>query len=138
MFVPTTWHASLALLLLTVACWGSWGLSAKLSKLPFPAFYALFTCAAFCWSAVLGLVLGADVYGPDDGEHGHRSFLLNLSEVGFGPAVWFACLSGLLSNLATILLTLLITLVGLATAFPICIGTGLVSGALLAYVAHRP
>ena len=122
MFVPTSCEESLGLLGLTVVCWGSWGTTAKLSRLPFPCFYFIFTLSAFGWSAVLGLVLGANLYGPDDAHRGfidnrhdeaavavHHGFLSNLREVGVGPAVWFACLSGLLSNCATILLTLLIS-----------------------------
>ena len=43
MFVPTSCEESLGLLGLTVVCWGSWGTTAKLSRLPFPCFYFIFT-----------------------------------------------------------------------------------------------
>lgn len=82
----------------------------------------------FFWTFVIGAILGSDFYAADTD---HRDFFANLKDVGFTLPVLFACLSGLLFNIANVSLTLLINLVGLTTAFPICIGTGLVVGTLL-------
>tara|TARA_B110001452_G_scaffold219983_1_gene192143 strand:- start:1156 stop:2415 length:1260 start_codon:yes stop_codon:yes gene_type:complete len=133
MFVPSSSGVALALLFVCMVCWGSWGNVAKWSSLPFPAFYAVFSVGIWFWSAVLGLVLGSNLYPADSDS---RDFAANLRSVGIGLPVLFACLAGLLFNLANVGLTLLITLVGLATAFPVCIGTALIVGTLLAYIVE--
>ena len=133
MYAPPSSGAALALLCLNLACWGSWGNTVKLSTLPFPVYYLVFSIGNLFWATVLALTLGSDIYTTDEKHH---DFISNVRDVGLGPAVLFACLSGALSSIATVLLTLLVTLVGLATAFPVCVGTGLVVGTLLAYVVE--
>lgn len=133
MYTPPSSGVALALLCVNLACWGSWGNTVKLSTLPFPVYYLIFSFGCCFWATVLGLTLGSDLYATDEKHH---DFAQNLRTVGMGPAVLCACASGALSSIATVLLTLLVTLVGLATAFPVCVGTGLVVGTLLAYVVE--
>ena len=56
MFVPSSPPEALALLCMSVLCWGSWGNTAKLStELSFPVFYLLFSIASLYWALILGL-----------------------------------------------------------------------------------
>lgn len=129
MFIVHTSGLALALLVVNMFCWGSWGVFAKYSTLSFPAFYILFSVGYFVGATLLGLLLGSDLYSTDEE---HNDFMKNLQSA-CGLSVLFACLSGVLFNIGNVTLTLLIQLDGLTTAFPLCIGTALVVGTLLSY-----
>ena len=132
MFVPATFNGALALLALSLCCWGSWGNSVKFSKLTFPQFYLIFGISIFFWSTILGFILGGDYYS-DDIEH--EDFIRNLKNASL-TSVGYAMASGAIFNVSNSLLAVLIGLVGLSVSFPICIGIGLIAGTLLSYLAQ--
>ena len=132
MFVPGSFNAALALLSVSLFCWGSWGNSIKFSKLTFPQFYLIYGISVFCWSGILGIILGGDYYSADLEHHDFITNLKNASSTSIG----YAMASGAIFNIANALLVVLIGLVGLSISFPICIGISLIAGTLLSYWAQ--
>jgi glucose uptake protein len=132
MFLPSTQAASLLLLFLNLLCWGSWGNTAKWSRLPFPTFYGIFSVSLCAWTVLLGFLLGSDWY-PQDEQH--NSFFRSIGGAS-ARSVGYACAGGAVFNIANVLLTVLIKMVGLAVSFPICIGIGLIAGTLLDYAVQ--
>ncbi|MDQ6677771.1 MAG: hypothetical protein M3Z09_10800 [Acidobacteriota bacterium] len=127
MILPSTYYATLALLVLSMLCWGSWANTIKLTgKWRFELFY-------FDYS--LGLMMAAVIAALTFGTLGFDGFsfmddLLHASKkqdlYGFAAGVIF--------NLANILLVAAISLAGMAVAFPVSIGLALVIGVGLSYV----
>lgn len=134
MFLPDTFNRALALLGVSLFCWGSWGNSLKFSKLTFPQFYSVFGVSIFFWAALLGLVLGGDYYSQD---LEHHDFLRNLHNASI-DSIGYAMGAGAIFNVANSLLAVLVGLVGLSVSFPICIGIGLIAGTLLTYCVSTP
>ena len=110
MFLPDTFNGALALLGVSLFCWGSWGNSLKFSKLTFPQFYSVFGVSIFFWAALLGLVLGGDYYSQD---LEHHDFLRNLHNASI-DSIGYAMGAGAIFNVANSLLAVLVGLVGLS------------------------
>jgi glucose uptake protein len=129
MFLPETYHAALFLMLLSMVCWGSWANTLKLCpRYRFQLFY---------WDYVLGVLLGALVWGLTAGSIGHagRPFLSDIASTPLNAIVWAAC-GGAIFNVANLLLVAAIDVAGLAVAFPIGIGLALIVGAVSSYLVH--
>ncbi|MGB6728733.1 MAG: AcrB/AcrD/AcrF family protein, partial [Terracidiphilus sp.] len=63
MFLPETYQSALALMLLSMLCWGSWANTLKLCpRYRFQLFY---------WDYAIGLALAALVLGLTAGSMGH-------------------------------------------------------------------
>ena len=116
--------ASLALALLSLACWGSWSNASKAAEsVSFAVFYLDFSLGVFLVASA-GLLLGGGDGGPSlaGGAAVARS--------NFAAAL----ASGGVFNVANLLLVVAIRSAGLAVAFPVGIGTALVLGTALTYL----
>jgi glucose uptake protein len=127
MLVPETYGAALALMILTMLCWGSWANTLKLCpKYRFQLFY---------WDYAIGMALGAVLWGLTAGSMGHAgvSFVADVRQTASGPML-MAMIGGAIFNVANLLLVAAIDVAGLAVAFPVGIGLALVIGAVSNYV----
>jgi glucose uptake protein len=89
----------------------------------------------FYWDYVVGLILGALVWGFTLGSMGSsgRSFLDDLLHADHIHML-YAILGGVIFNAANLLLVAAIEIAGLAVAFPVGTGVALVVGAVSSYV----
>ncbi len=127
MFLPETYQVTLALMILSMLCWGSWANTLKLCpKFRFQLFY---------WDYALGLFAGAVALGLTAGSVGHAgsSFLSAVVETTPSRMLWAIC-GGVIFNVANLLLVAAIDVAGLAVAFPVGIGLALVVGAVSSYL----
>ncbi len=128
MFIPQVYSIALAMMLLSMICWGSWANTQKLCKnWRFELFYWDYVWGILLMSLLAGFTLGrTDAASPD-------SFVNNLSAMDVRHFL-LAFAGGVVFNVGNILLVAAIALAGLAVAFPIGIGLALVIGAVLNYV----
>jgi glucose uptake protein len=127
MYQPEAYAAALFFMIVSMICWGSWANTMKLTPgYAFPLFY---------WDYVVGIVLGALLWGLTLGSNGNAGlpFLADIRSADSGH-VLYALLAGIVFNVANLLLVAAIEIAGLAVAFPIGIGLALVVGALLNYL----
>jgi glucose uptake protein len=110
-----------------MACWGSWANTLKLC----PGF----RFQLFYWDYVIGLLIGAAVWGMTLGSIGSTGtgFFADLSQAGT-HSILLAMTGGVIFNIANLLLVTAIDIAGLAVAFPVGIGLALVVGAVSSYV----
>ena len=126
MFQPENYAIALAMMLVTMICWGSWANTMKLTPgWPFPLFYWDYVAGVLIISLILGLTMGS-TGGPD-------AMLANLSRTD-GVHILYALAGGTVFNLANLLLVAAISIAGLAVAFPVGIGIALIVGVLLNYM----
>jgi glucose uptake protein len=128
MFIPQVYSVALAMMVLTMLCWGSWANTQKaVGTWRFELFYWDYVWGILLCALILGLTLGrTDPASPD-------SFFRNLSQAS-SVKLLLAFLGGAVFNLANLLLVAAIAVAGLAVAFPIGIGLALVIGSVLNYV----
>jgi glucose uptake protein len=128
MFIPETYAFALAMMLLSMFCWGSWANTQKLARgWRFELFYWDYVWGILLMSLVAGLTLGrVDPASPD-------SFFRNLATADAAHLA-YALLGGIIFNAGNILLVAAIQIAGLAVAFPISIGLALVIGSVLNYI----
>ena len=127
MFQPETYAVTLAFMICSMLCWGSWANTMKLCPgYRFQLFY---------WDYVVGLFVGALLWGVTLGSLGHqgRSFFTDLGSAD-STHILFALLAGVIFNVANVLLVAAIEIAGLAVAFPVGIGLALVVGAVSSYI----
>eukprot|EP00928_Gymnodinium_smaydae_P031457 TRINITY_DN23077_c0_g1_i2.p1 TRINITY_DN23077_c0_g1~~TRINITY_DN23077_c0_g1_i2.p1 ORF type:complete len:375 (-),score=38.18 TRINITY_DN23077_c0_g1_i2:409-1485(-) len=133
MLIPSSEGSALGVALLSMACWGSWSNFLVLTNnhMRFEIFYIVFSIATFLVATCLALTLGMM---QSDGHHGQRTFLHDdFNGIGHDRYV-YALLAGTLFNVANLLLCKGIAMLGLALAFPLCIGTAMVLGTVLTYI----
>ena len=127
MYQPETYAIALLFMIITMLCWGSWANTMKLA----PGF----RFQLFYWDYVVGLVVGALIWGltlGSLGDHG-LAFLPDLVHTDFDHFL-LAITGGIVFNVANLLLVAAIDIAGLAVAFPVGIGLALVVGAIGNYV----
>ncbi|MGA8739811.1 MAG: GRP family sugar transporter [Terracidiphilus sp.] len=127
MFLPETYQVTLALMILSMLCWGSWANTLKLCpKFRFQLFY---------WDYAIGLFAGAIALGLTAGSarHSGSQFLAAVVETTPSRILWAIC-GGVIFNVANLLLVAAIDVAGLAVAFPVGIGLALVVGAVSSYL----
>jgi glucose uptake protein len=127
LYQPQTYIFALGFMVLSMLCWGSWANTLKLCpKFRFQLFY---------WDYVIGLIVGAAVWGLTFGSFGStgRSFVADISRSG-AHSIALAMIGGAIFNVANLLLVAAIDIAGLAVAFPIGIGLALIIGAVSSYV----
>lgn len=127
MMLPATYEAALALMILSMLCWGSWANTLKLC----PGF----RFQLFYWDYALGLALGAVALGLTAGSLGHSglTFMAAIAHAPHSSMLW-ATAGGVVFNVANLLLVAAIDVAGLAVAFPVGIGLALVVGAVSSYL----
>jgi glucose uptake protein len=127
MYQPETYFIALALMVLSMLCWGSWANTLKMCPgFKFQLFY---------WDYVGGLIVAALVWGLTVGSLGSTGlpFLKDIAQ-NDPHHILLAVLGGVVFNIANLLLVAAIDIAGLAVAFPIGIGLALVIGAVSSYV----
>ena len=127
MLLPHSYQAALALMILSMCCWGSWANTLKLCPgYRFQLFY---------WDYAFGLFLAAIVLGLTAGSHGASGTPLIPDMLQTAPVlIVYAVIGGIIFNVANLLLVAAIDVAGLAVAFPVGIGLALVVGAISNYV----
>lgn len=129
MFLVDSYGLAIALLIITMLCWGSWPNTQKLASKSwrFELFY---------WDYVLGIVLLSLLFAftlGSSGEEG-RPFLEDLSQAD-SDAMFSAFIGGAMFNLANILFVAAIAYAGMSVAFPVGGGLALVIGVTTNYLA---
>jgi glucose uptake protein len=128
MFVPQVYGVALAMMILTMFCWGSWANTQKaVGNWRFELFYWDYVWGILLCALLVGLTLGrTDPSSPE-------SFFRNLAQAGTAN-ILLALVGGVVFNFANLLLVAAIAVAGLAVAFPIGIGLALVIGSVLNYL----
>lgn len=130
MVIINSFTLAVALLFITMLCWGSWANTQKLAtkKWPFQLFY---------WDYVIGIVICALIFGLTLGSNGTngRPFIDDLMQADVS-SITAAFMGGVIFNLANILLVAAIDIAGMAVAFPIGIGLALVIGVVVNYLKY--
>eukprot|EP00929_Paragymnodinium_shiwhaense_P007264 TRINITY_DN11119_c0_g1_i1.p1 TRINITY_DN11119_c0_g1~~TRINITY_DN11119_c0_g1_i1.p1 ORF type:complete len:392 (-),score=100.75 TRINITY_DN11119_c0_g1_i1:123-1298(-) len=134
MFTPETYGIAVSTALVSTVCWGSWSVCLVLSNgmISFEGFYVDMSIGIAILSTVLALTLGLV---PGEGA-ASRTFFDDFDGSIPYDALLEAAIAGVIFNIANIGLSKSITLVGLAVAFPLGIGTALVVGTMLNYALH--
>jgi glucose uptake protein len=127
MFLPESYQLTLALMIVSMLCWGSWANTLKLCP--------NFRFQLFYWDYSIGLLSGAILLGLTAGSAGHTgpSFFAAITETSHERILWAFC-GGVIFNIANLLLVAAIDVAGLAVAFPVGIGVALVVGAVSSYL----
>jgi glucose uptake protein len=126
MFLPNSFPSALVLMLVGMICWGSWANPYKLTRnWRFELFYFDFAIGIFVTSLIAALTLGMFFGSP--------TFVENLGTAD-RSALIFAVLAGIVLNCGNVLLTAAMALVGMATAFPVAVGSSFVIGTVLSYL----
>lgn len=129
MFIVSSYAQAIFFCVITMLCWGSWANTQKLANKNWR--YEL-----FYWDYVLGIFLLSLIFAFTLGSHGElgRPFVVDLKQAEF-QHIFNALLGGIIFNAANILLSSAIALAGMAVAFPVGIGTALILGVLINYIA---
>ncbi|HZT70144.1 MAG TPA: GRP family sugar transporter [Terriglobia bacterium] len=128
MFVPSTYSVALAMMVLSMICWGSWANTQKLCRnWRFELFYWDYVWGILLMAVLAGFTLGNTNPASPDG------FMTNLARADVHKLL-LAFAGGIVFNIANILLVAAIAIAGLAVAFPIGIGLALVTGSILNYI----
>ncbi len=128
MFTPHTYLAALLLMLLSMACWGSWANTQKIdSAWRFEFFSIDYTFGLLLASILFGITLGrTDPASP-------YSFFANL-HASAARSFLEAFAGGAIFSIGNLLLVAAISIAGMAVAFPVGAGLALVIGAVLNYI----
>lgn len=129
MYYCTNYIAAVALCVVTMFCWGSWGNTQKLAGKTWR--YEL-----FYWDYVIGLLVFSVLAGLTLGSLGSAAewgFLANL-KASFGTKWWYPFAGGIIFNASNILLAAAIAVAGMSVAFPVGVGLALVGGTVANYV----
>ncbi len=129
MILPTTYGATLLLLIISMICWGSWANTLKLtgSEWRFELFYFDYSFGVLLASVVAAFTFG--LLGADMTFQDRMLVAGHLKQ-------FYAVLGGVIFNLANMLLVGAIGLAGLAVAFPVGIGLALTIGVILNYLLN--
>ena len=130
MFLPETYQLTLALMILSMLCWGSWANTLKLCP--------NFRFQLFYWDYSIGLFAGAVLLGsPPEASATGPAFCPPSLTTSRVRMLW-AFFGGVIFNVANLLLVAAIDVAGLAVAFPVGIGLALVVGAVSSYLVSPP
>jgi glucose uptake protein len=127
MILPASFAITLAMLIVSMICWGSWANALKKSNWRFELFYIDFALGSVIAAALAGFTfgsMGSDISVPDQ-------FLLSSK-----TAVGYAFLGGTIFNLANMLLVASIELSGMSVALPVGLGVSLIFGAIWNHVSQ--
>ena len=128
MYTPHTYLAALLLMLFSMLCWGSWANAQKIDTTwRFELFYLDYSLGLLLAAIAIGLTLGRlHPDSPDSLFHNLASASTrSLAEAFAGGAIF---------SIGNILLVAAISVAGMAVAFPVGAGLGLVLGSCLNYL----
>jgi glucose uptake protein len=128
MFIPQVYAVALAMMVLSMICWGSWPNTQKATGTwRFELFYWDYVWGILILFVAMGLTLGrTEAASPD-------SFFHNLAAAD-ATHLTYAFLGGIVYNISNILIVAAIAVAGMAVAFPVGIGMALVIGSVLNYI----
>jgi glucose uptake protein len=127
LFTPHAYPAALLLMMLSMLCWGSWANTQKIDQAwRFELFYIDYTFGLLAAAVLFGLT-----FGRTDATSAN-SFFVNLRAAS-NRSVIEAFAGGAIFSIGNILLVAAISVAGMAVAFPVGAGLGLVLGSLLNY-----
>jgi glucose uptake protein len=128
MILPATTLASLILLTLTLICWGSWANSQRvIFRWRFELFYYDFTLGMLAC-----VLIGAFTLGSMNSQD--LTVSDNMMIAGYRKMA-FAVAAGLIVNLANMLLIAAVSVSGMAVAFPLSFGVGLIVMSLTNFIS---
>jgi len=132
MFVPASSGSALIVALLSMCCWGSWSNSLVFTKdvARFELYIVDFSLAMFPVALIFAVTLGML---SSSGKGGADSFTDDFDGHVDGIRFVYAMGAGLVWYIANLMLCKGIAMLGLALAFPLCIGTAMVLGTILTY-----
>src|SRR5207244_319788 len=119
--LPQTYMPSLMLMILSLVCLGSWAVTFKMTgKWRFELYYLDFA---------LGAAIAAVIYISTVGSLGFDGFSFTDDMFHASKRFWiFAFGAGIIFNLANMLLVAAVSVAGMAVAFPVGLGVGLILG----------
>jgi glucose uptake protein len=130
MFVPHSYSAALALMVISMLAWGSWANAQKFDRsLRFELFYWDYVFALFACALLAAVTLGRTDSTAAD------SFFNNLRSADTTKLL-YGFIGGIIFNAGNILLVAAIAIGGMAVAFPIGAGLGLVIGVVFNYLVQ--
>lgn len=118
----------MALLVLSMLCWGSWANTLKKSLWRFELYYI-----DFCLGALLAALIAAFTVGSMGTDLSVQDSFLLVSK----RPILFAFAAGCIFNLANMLIVAAIEVAGMSVAFPIGIGLALIVGVIWNYIAQQ-
>ena len=122
MYYCSNYPLAVALCVVTMLCWGSWGNTQKLAG-------KTWRFELFYWDYVIGLVLFSLLAGFTLGSSGGGAWSFASNLAGSSPAEWtWPFLGGIVFNASNILLSAAIAVAGMSVAFPVGVGLALVGG----------
>lgn len=129
MVTVETYTLSVVLSVLTMICWGSWPVTQKLVT-------PTWRFELYYWDYVLGIVAITLIFGLTMGTFGKagNTFIVDIQQAE-SQHLFSAALGGAIFNAANILFVAAITFAGMAIAFSIGAGFGLVLGVTINYLA---
>jgi len=129
MFIVNSYPLAVALCIITMLCWGSWGNTQKLAGKTwrYELFYWDYVIGILIFSIIMGFTLGSF------GEHG-RDFISDLGQLTMAAGI-SAFIGGVIFNGSNILLSASVSISGLSVAFPLGVGLALVFGVFINYFA---
>ncbi len=126
MFVPHSFSIALLMVIFSTICWGSWANTFKgVKNYRYELFYWDYAVGVVLISLLLGFTMGSV-------RAGSSSFLANV-HMADGRNIVAALIGGAVYSLGALLLVAGIERTGLAVAFPVAIGIGLVVGVVLSF-----
>ena len=127
MLANQSYSVIIAMMILTLVCWGSWANTQKLaSKIRFEYFYLDYSIGVTLSAFLMGFLAGGSTATG-------KTFLENIANADF-KHVAYAIAGGVIFNIANFLLVAAIEIAGMSVAFPISIGIATILGGILNYM----
>lgn len=129
MYYCADYGLAVALCVVTMFCWGSWGNTQKLAGKTwrYELFYWDYVIGILLFSLLMGLTMGSC------GANAEWGFVANL-KASFGKTWLYPLAAGVIFNLSNILLSAAIAVAGMSVAFPVGVGLALVGGTVFNYL----
>lgn len=128
MLLPTTYAVSMALLILSILCWGSWANTLKKSGWRFELYYLDYALGLLL--ASLGMAFTVGSMGTDLSVS--DSFLLVAKRT-----IFLAFAAGCIFNLGNMLLVAAVDVAGMSVGFPVALGLALTVVSIWHYVGQQ-
>ena len=130
MFYVSNYTFAVALCVVCMFCWGSWGNTQKLAgkSWRYELFYWDYVIGLLLFALIAGLTAGSTVKGSE------WAFIANLKSAFAGKGWLWPLAAGIVFNASNILLSASIAVAGMSVAFPVGVGLALVGGTVFNYL----